>query len=342
MSTKPSAEKDQLAIVADLLAGKRHTRQSVAAATGLSAQQGSRWLAEIAKAIPGMKWSKDGRSSVLSYERPRDVPRRQEIASACVAASLGSLFAGTPHEHNLRNGRDFLLRARGDSPTNLDRKFVFAARGGEDGLLAGTGDLDDVIEALLKDEGIAFAYTHNDGTRDQVAALPLSLVIFDKQLYVIAERPDDRPYPFRFARMSSVERTAPPRDYPSRNEYEPHRLLKSSLGIHVGFGGTPELVEITLRGAWAAYARLHRWHSSQDIVEVDASTVRVRILVRLCPEVETWVLGFGENAVVEGPAQLRATVERRLRAATRQYPPTPPLAKTSPQGEPAASKRRTR
>lgn len=342
MSTEDAREKHKLLIVADLLGGRRHTRQTVHERTGIKPQQASRWLAQIQAAIPGMKWAKEGRSSVLFYDHPREMPRRQEIASACVAASLGSLFAGTAHEHNLRNARDFLLRARGEMPTHLERKFVFAARGGEEGLQAGTGDLDDVIEALLKDEGVTFAYTHNDGTHEHVAGLPLSLVVFDKQMYVIVDGEGRGPYPFRLARLSGVDRTEPPKRYPSRGEYEPHRLLNGSFGIHVGFGGTPELVEITLRGAWAAYARLHRWHASQEIVPVDASTVRVRLYVKLCPEVETWILGFGENATVDAPPQLRATIERRLRAATRQYPARPPLAKTSPRADTATTSRRAR
>jgi hypothetical protein len=41
----------------------------------------------------------------------------------------------------------------------------------------------------------------------------------------------------------------------------------------------------------------------------------VRLRVRLCPEVESWILGFGEEAYVVRPKALRLRLEGKVRAA---------------------------
>ena len=59
-------------------------------------------------------------------------------------------------------------------------------------------------------------------------------------------------------------------------------------------------VELKLHKQWTTYAQSHRWHDSQK-VEVAADHVIVRVHVRVCPELEAWILGFGEEAEVLAP-----------------------------------------
>ncbi|PTL75418.1 WYL domain-containing protein [Vitiosangium sp. GDMCC 1.1324] len=45
--------------------------------------------------------------------------------------------------------------------------------------------------------------------------------------------------------------------------------------------------------------------------------------VHLCPEVEAWVLGFGDEAEVIGPPELRERVARKARAMAQRYEGVP-------------------
>jgi predicted DNA-binding transcriptional regulator YafY len=77
-------------------------------------------------------------------------------------------------------------------------------------------------------------------------------------------------------------------------------------------------VELKLHKQWTTYAQSHRWHDSQK-VEVAGDHVIVRVHVRVCPELEAWILGFGEEAEVLAPAGLRAKIAKRVGALSQVY-----------------------
>ena len=60
----------------------------------------------------------------------------------------------------------------------------------------------------------------------------------------------------------------------------------------------------------------------------------MRLRVRVCPELEAWILGFGEQAEVMAPAKLREKIAGRASAMDRAYGvgrvvPGPTLRKAS-------------
>ena len=75
------------------------------------------------------------------------------------------------------------------------------------------------------------------------------------------------------------------------------------------------------------YATTHRWHPTQQVQRLQDGGVRVTLRVRLCREVETWALAFGEFATVIRPDALREKVGERLTAAAARYPRRPPPVK---------------
>ncbi len=230
------------------------------------------------------------------------------------------MFEGTEHERNLKDARDHLLRQRGETYGDLDRKFVFAPRGGEYALPEAAASLDDVIECLLNACALNFSYEHNNGKREQLTVEPLSLMLFDHQFYVLARRQDRSFYCYRFARMSEVDSTKDSFVYPSKNEYDPRNVLEPGFGIHIGSGTSRvEDIAIVLRGGWANLARKHRWHPTQQVTTCEDGSVVVMLRVRLCPELETWVLGFGENATVLKPPSLRDVIAERFAKAAKVY-----------------------
>lgn len=311
-----------LGVVAELLQGRRHSRRTVAGVTGRSLPTADRWLEQIVSILPNMKREKDTadrRTTWVVHEGIRERPSRLAVVGACVAASLASMFEGTQHERNLKDARDHLLRQRGETYGDLDRKFVFAPRGGEYALPEAASNLDEVIDALLQGHSLKFTYEHNSGHREEVVIEPLSLVLFDHQFYVLARRPDRSFYTYRFARMIDVDATEEPFQYPSKNEYDPRNVLESGFGVHITGTGQVEDVAIVLRGAWAKFAQKHRWHPTQQVEAQNDGSVLVSLRVRHCPELETWVLSFGEHARVEKPPKLRDAIATRLAKAAETY-----------------------
>ncbi len=308
-----------LSVVADLLSGKQHSRRTIAEVTGKSLPTADRWIDQLEEALPDARRVRDGKTTWLVYEG-RQIPSRSAAVGACVAASLGAIFEGSQQERHLKDARDVLLRERGELFGDLDRKFVFAPRGGERALPDAEADLDKVVDALLENLRLRFDYKHNDGKTETLTIEPLSLVLFNHQFYVLAGRDEGNAfYPYRFARMDRVVKLAEPFTYPSKGEYEPKSILAQGFGIHIYGAGPVEDVEVIFSGDWANYALSHRWHPMQRAHKLDDGRVSVTLPVRLCREVQTWVLGFGEHARVVRPESLVAVVAERSRKAVALY-----------------------
>ncbi len=317
-----------LGIVADLLHGQRHCRRTIREATGRSLQTADRWIDLIKSTIPNTRKEKEGKTTWIVIDR-RGLPTKPAVAGACVAASVGSLFAGTQQARNLKDARDFLLQLRDDNYSDLDRKFFFAPKGGEYALPHKSGEFDEIVDALLTNHLVRFSYRHNDDRAEELAVRPLSLVIFDHQLYLLAQREGGARYAFRFARMEDVEAAEQTFEYPTALEYDPNTVFRPHFGINLSSTGAIEDVEILLRGPWANFAMSHKWHQSQHVERLEDGRVRVIVTVHVCREVETWALGFGESAVVVAPASLRERVAVRLAEAAKVYGDDPRVPKAT-------------
>jgi predicted DNA-binding transcriptional regulator YafY len=299
-------------IIGDLLRGERHSRSTIAKRANKSPAQASRWMKLLEQHLPDIDKSSEGRTKWLKLRGVGAVPSRAATLGVCIAASLATLFEGTQNERNLRDARDQMLKARGDVFADLDRKFVFAPRGGEYALPEKSGDLDEVIEALLKVHKLEFSYRHNDGLTEKPIVRPLSLLVFEHQFYVLCQRDDDSLYCFRFARMSEVNETDEAFEYPSKNSYDPRRVLQAGFGVHISGTGPILDILVRLREPWATFALTHRWHPSQDTTRRPDGATDVRLRVRHCRELETWVLGFGEHVTIVEPTSLREAITARV------------------------------
>jgi predicted DNA-binding transcriptional regulator YafY len=317
-----------LKVLSDLMGGARLDRTNVAERCGIQLTAAARRMRALEKHVPGVRIRQDGRRRVI-YFQPVGAPvvRRSVAESACIVASLAHLFRGTAHEHNMRQVRETLLRQLGGGAVlrDLDRKFIFVARGSDPGL--STEDLDDIVHAVIDGRRIRFHYENFDGEHSKPIATPYSLAIYDHQLYVVAVRPDGALFPYRLARMRDVQiRGKFP--YPEVDAYDPQRVFKGSFGIFIALDQPIENIEVLLHPRWLSYARAHRWHESQQI-ESRADGVLVKLQARACPEVEQWVLSFGEQARVLKPESLRKAIAARLQraaAAAGQSRPGPQRA----------------
>lgn len=321
--------------------GEVHDKHSVAAMADVTPQTAARWLKAIEAEIPGVYAVAKTRGKTLSFRAVATPPPQRVVAGACVAASLASIFSGSMHEHNLREARDYLAQLRGTRYEHLDRKFVFAPKGGEYALPDRASDLDELIDALLTHRKVSFSYVHGDGHHEKLAVCPLSLMIFDHQFYLLGQREDGARYPYRFARMNEVTGQARGFRYPTKLEYDPLVLLAPNLGVHLSNTSDPVDVTFVLTGPWARFAETHRWHPQQRLKHLSAGAVEIVLPVRVCREVETLLLGFGEHAIVRHPASLRGAIGERLKAAAARYQSEgPSIAKAEPAPARTARKRR--
>jgi predicted DNA-binding transcriptional regulator YafY len=275
--------------------------------------------------FPWLKIDKSRRRHVLRLHGVGTTEATLEVGvAACFGASVAALFAGTRYHDGMRNALRFLV-STSPSPerfVDLDRRFVYRARGREAAFPERAAMLERVARAVLEQQTLRFEYQgfDADDTRADERVEPLAVVIYDHQLYVVGRRPGEGPDIWRFARMHDVRTLRAKRfEYPTEREFDPRRLFEASFGIWLQPDAPVEDVEIILARRWRAYARGHEWHPSQRRKELDDGRVSIRLKVKICPELKEWILGFGRDAEVVRPPRLHAEIGQALTDAARNY-----------------------
>src|SRR5207244_10317080 len=129
------------------------------------------------------------------------------MIAACVRASLSKVFEGTNYERGMYDLVHYVSREAVHRERFQDsrRQFVFLVRGGEKALPEKEELLEEVVDALQRSHGLSIRYRDFDGARHSVRIEPLSLAVYDHQLYVIGRSRGRPAHPYRFSRIEAAE-----------------------------------------------------------------------------------------------------------------------------------------
>jgi predicted DNA-binding transcriptional regulator YafY len=200
----------------------------------------------------------------------------------------------------------------------VERRYVFLVRGGESALPERAALLETIVDALENRQLIKLRHKSHLGKRLSATVQPLSLAIYDHQLYLLAKPEGGVAGPYRFSRIEEATPQGKHFKYPTANEYDPELVFADSFGVFVSPRYPLEDLELELAGHWESFVDSHRWHRTQR-VEHAGDKVRIFMRVRICPEVTSWILGFGEDAFVVQPKSLRQEIKRRFALAANRY-----------------------
>jgi hypothetical protein len=308
------------AFASDLLQGREHDRHSLARRLQVRLAMADRLLNAAVTFLPGVQERRDGKTRKIKMNVPSNPaePGYATAVAACFGSSLWPLFEGSTYQTGIRDALTHVIgrTKRRAVFKDIDRKFWFLRRGGEPALLDRATLLDEVLEAVLHSRAISIAYTRFEGGCERLRLEPLSIVVHDHQLYVVGREEKGSLHPYRFSRIAEVDVLDDPFTYPTRSEYDPAQVFHDSFGVFLNLPARD--VEIVLHKRWSTFAQTHRWHVSQ-VVDVAEEHVRVTLHVRVCPELEAWILGFGEDAEVISPPELRDRIAARARRLVQKY-----------------------
>src|SRR5207237_699751 len=171
------------------------------------------------------------------------------------------LFEGTSYEKGMRDLVHYVSRDAVHPERFQDsrRQFVFLVRGGEKALPEHEDLLEEVVDALQRRRGLQIRYRAFCAPGRSVRIEPLSLAVYDHQLYVIGRPRRGQPHPYRFSRIEAAEAAAGTFQYPDKDSYDPERVFADSFGIFVDEKYPVENIEVSLARRWAPYVRSHRW-----------------------------------------------------------------------------------
>ncbi len=110
---------------------------------------------------------------------------------------------------------------------------------------------------------------------------------------------------------------------PTGDKFAPRGEARSAAALKHAFriwrGDNVEVVRVRFSRAAAQEIRERTWRPSQRVEEEPGGTIVLVLEVSGTAEVLRWVMGFGGEAEVLAPAELRRDVEARLRAGAARY-----------------------
>jgi predicted DNA-binding transcriptional regulator YafY len=203
-------------MLALMMKGETLDANSAAALFEVKRAMARRDLIELAKQLPVIEQDRSTRPHTFRYRAPvrpgsgTQAPTKlHDAIAASLGASFSRVFHGTRYQTDLEKLRKGLvggLLKRHAEFEQANRKF-FALMGREEVLEEQSGQLDDVVDAVLAQRTVEIHYRDFKGKPKQLKVNPYSLVVYDSHLYVVGSDVTDgvpKPvHPYRFARIRS-------------------------------------------------------------------------------------------------------------------------------------------
>lgn len=202
------------------------------------------------------------------------------------------------------------------SARNLDRKVfdVNEARHIYEGRIE---DVNDIVTALLREERLRVTHESVSGGRKTFVLEPYTLMVYRKGLYLVGlSHQHAEVRTFALDAFREVEWLRGDKfEYPA--DYRPEQVTEGAFGL---IRGPSNRVRILFDLKVSRYVERVMWHPTQRLKRTPAG-LEMTMDVRGTVEVVTWVLGFGDKAVVLEPAALREAVADELSRAFGRYRP---------------------
>ncbi len=173
--------------------------------------------------------------------------------------------------------------------------------------------VNEILTALLKEERLLV--TVDTQKRGAFQLDPYTLLVYKKGLYLAGwSHAHQAIRTFALDGFKDVEWLKGNKfEYPA--DYQPEKLYEGAFGL---IRGEPVKVKIRFSEKVARYVRRRRWHPTQRVRNV-AGGVELSMEVRGTTEIVSWVLGFGQEAEIVEPAELRAAMVAEFKGALARY-----------------------
>ena len=171
-----------------------------------------------------------------------------------------------------------------------------------------------VLEAIIRQQVLAFSYRPPHGEPEPRLVHPLHLTTHEQRWQLIAWDPTRRvARRYNLARMTAPRSNSPSGTFVAPTEFDLTAYLTSTFGPHAG----DQLHHVRIRfDAYAEpYIREHLFHPSQRIVPAPGGAnegIHVQVTVNHLLDIQRWVLSWGCHAEVLAPAELRKQIAAEL------------------------------
>lgn len=241
-----------------------------------------------------------------------------ELLALFVAQQALAHYRTTPFEEPLKAAFQKLTEGLQDhvSFRISDWESFFSFRSAS----AALPDLDlfhAVSRAVMHSEEIEFEYRKlNQAEYEWRKIEPYHLGCIDNQWYVFGQdqkRQDVRT--FVLPRIRQVRSTG--RKFFRPPDFSVAKILAGSFGVYSSDASYE--VRIRFNSFAARLVQEKIWHPSQELKELKNGGLELKLQLGSLPEIERWILSWGEHAEVLGPAVLRRRVAKAAAEMAAAY-----------------------
>jgi proteasome accessory factor B len=242
-----------------------------------------------------------------------------ELVALYVAEKALAQYRGTPFEKPLHAAFQKLTRGLSDTISftwdNLDQAISFRSIG------TTTADLqqfETVSRAVVRSEEIEFEYQKlNNSRHERRQVRPYHLGCVENQWYLFAfDLNRQQMRTFVLSRMRAVKATG--HRFRRPPEFSVSELLAGSFGVFSS--DRTYLVRIQFDRFAAQLVRERRWHPTQKLRDLPKGRLELAMKLGSLPEVQRWVLSWGEHARVLAPRELQKSVRDSAGQVAKMYP----------------------
>jgi len=244
----------------------------------------------------------------------------QELIALYVAEKALAQYRGTPFEKPLHAAFQKLTEGLEDTVTfrwaDLDSAISFRSLGTT---AADLEQFEAVSRAVMRSQELTFQYQKLGSTKQESRKVrPYHLGCIENQWYLFAFDLDRQQLrTFVLGRMAEVRATGQRFVRPADFSVTQH--LGDSFGVFSN-SGTKE-VRIWFDSFAAQLVRERTWHRSQKIKELANGEIELALKLGSYPEVQRWILSWGEHARVLAPEPLRKQIADTVAALAVAYAP---------------------
>jgi proteasome accessory factor B len=243
----------------------------------------------------------------------------QELIALFVAEKALAQYKGTPFEKPLHAAFQKLTEGLSDAVSfrwsDMDSAISFRSIGTT---VADLELFETVSRVVLRSQELEFQYRKLGSTKyERRCVQPYHLGCIEHQWYLFAYDQDRQQMrTFVLARMRDVHPTGKRFSRPADFSLTKH--LGDSFGVFKD-GGKPQEIRIRFDSFAARLVRERQWHASQKIKELDNEEIELTLKLGNLPEIQRWVLSWGEHARVITPKELRNRVAKTVEALSATY-----------------------
>jgi len=249
-----------------------------------------------------------------------------EMISLRFGRTLFDFLEGTGFAADIEQAIDRLeptvSRANADVVADFDRTFVAVPEHAKS-YAAGSETVDEILSALLYCNPADAEYRRARGQARRYVLEPFTMATYRQGLYLFArDVEEDRVKTFAVERFLAFSRRRREK-FNRPTEWDPRTFVADAFGITLG---PPRTVVVRFSPEVAEFIRERRWHRSQGLVSRPDGSVEILLRCAVTPELRQWILGFGADAEVLEPEDLRTEIRGALERAAQRYaaPVEPP------------------